>query len=197
MLGEISTDVHFRKSRLTCLDVLAAWPHVCKNRSYKGNYDRIEWENNDEGFKAWCEGRTGVPIVDAAMRQLNTTGWMHNRCRMITASFLSKHLLIYWRLGERYFMEHLIDGDFASNNGGWQWTVGSGNDASPWFRIFNPWTQSVKFDPHGVYIKKYVKELQDLPAAILHAPHEKLDKVQLKKLGYGEPLVDHKFARYK
>lgn len=94
-------------------------------------------------------------------------------------------------------MEHLIDGDFASNNGGWQWTVGSGNDASPWFRIFNPWTQSAKFDPHGEYIKRYVKELQDLPAAILHAPHEKLDKVQLEKLGYREPLVDHKFARYK
>lgn len=127
---------------------------------------------------------------------MNTTGWMHNRCRMITASFLSKHLLIYWRLGERYFMEHLIDGDFASNNGGWQWIVGSGNDASPWFRIFNPWAQSAKFDPDGQYIKRYVKELQDLPASAIHEPHEKLDKPQIEKTGYPKPMVDHKFARY-
>jgi deoxyribodipyrimidine photolyase len=94
------------------VDVLVAWPHVCKNKAYKPEYDRIQWEDNHEHFQAWCEGRTGVPIVDAAMRQLNTVGWMHNRCRMITASFLAKHLLIYWRLGEKDFMQHLIDGDF-------------------------------------------------------------------------------------
>jgi deoxyribodipyrimidine photo-lyase len=186
----------FCSHHVLIIDVLAAWPHVCKNKAYKKNYDRIEWEDNDEHFKAWCEGRTGVPIVDAAMRQLNTVGWMHNRCRMIVASFLSKHLLVYWRLGERYFMQHLIDGDFASNNGGWQWSVGSGNDASPWFRIFNPWTQSTKFDPNGDYIRKYVKELGDLDASKIHAPHEKCDKKLLERLGYPLPIVDHKFARY-
>jgi len=115
---------------------------------------------------------------------------------MITASFLSKHLLVYWRLGERYFMQHLIDGDFASNNGGWQWSVGSGNDASPWFRIFNPWTQSVKFDPNGDYIRKYVKELESLPTAQIHSPHEKSSQNELQKLGYLMPIVNHKFARY-
>jgi len=176
--------------------VLAAWPHVCKNRAYKQDYDKIEWEDNPEMFEAWCKGRTGVPIVDAAMRQLTTVGWMHNRCRMIVASFLSKHLLIYWRLGEKHFMQHLIDGDFASNNGGWQWTVGSGNDASPWFRIFNPWTQSEKFDPNGDYIRKYVPELADLDSKKIHAPHEKCGKDEFEKLGYPRPIVDHKFVRY-
>jgi deoxyribodipyrimidine photo-lyase len=178
------------------LDVLAAWPHVCRNKSYKQDYDRIAWEDNPEEFKAWCEGRTGVPIVDAAMRQLNTVGWMHNRCRMITASFLSKHLLIYWRLGERYFMQHLIDGDFASNNGGWQWCVGSGNDASPWFRIFNPWTQSAKFDPNGDYIRKFIEELEGLDTSKIHVPHEKCDKGELQRRGYPQPIVEHKFARF-
>ena len=129
------------------------------------------------------------------MRQLNNMGWMHNRCRMITASFLAKHLLVYWRLGERYFMQHLIDGDFASNNGGWQWSVGSGSNASPWFRIFNPWTQSVKFDPNGEYIKKYVKELENLDTAQIHKPHETYSKKELEQMGYLMPIVDHKFAR--
>jgi len=146
-------------------------------------------------FEAWCKGRTGVPIVDAAMRQLTTVGWMHNRCRMIVASFLSKHLLVSWRLGEKHFMQHLIDGDFASNNGGWQWTVGSGNDGSPWFRIFNPWTQSERFDPNGEYIRKYVPELADLDCEKIHAPHEKCTKDEFEKLGYPRPIVDHMFAR--
>lgn len=175
--------------------MLAAWPHVCKNQAYKPKYDKIAWEDQPEQFEAWCQGRTGVPIVDAAMRQLNTVGWMHNRCRMIVASFLSKHLLIYWRRGERYFMEHLIDGDFASNNGGWQWSVGSGNDASPWFRIFNPWTQSMKFDPDGDYIRRYVKELEHLDSTKIHDPYDKCDKVDFEKLGYRKPIVEHKFAR--
>ena len=178
------------------LDVLAAWPHVCRNKSYKPEYDKIEWESNPEAFHAWCQGRTGVPIVDAAMRQLNTVGWMHNRCRMITASFLSKHLLIYWRLGEIYFMQHLIDGDFASNNGGWRWCVGNGNDASPWFRIFNPWTQSAKFDHKGEYIRRYVKELEGVEDSKIHVPHEKCSREEFDKLGYPRPIVDHKFARY-
>ncbi len=195
--GEISIDVTFFSFWIwLSLDVLAAWPHVCRNKSYKPEYDKIEWESNPEAFHAWCQGRTGVPIVDAAMRQLNTVGWMHNRCRMITASFLSKHLLIYWRLGERYFMQHLIDGDFASNNGGWQWSVGSGNDASPWFRIFNPWTQSAKFDHRGEYIRRYVKELEGVDDSKIHVPHEKCNKEEFDKLGYPRPIVDHKFARY-
>jgi len=177
-------------------DVLAAWPRVCKNKSFKADYDRIEWEDNDKHFNAWCDGRTGVPIVDAGMRQLNSTGWMHNRARMITASYLSKHLLIYWRRGERYFMEHLMDGDFASNNGGWQWTVGSGNDPCPWFRIFNPWLQSSKFDPSGDYIRRYVEELRSLPTSAIHAPHEKFTKDQLERLGYCEPALEHTFARH-
>jgi deoxyribodipyrimidine photo-lyase len=115
---------------------------------------------------------------------------------MITASFLSKHLLVYWRLGERYFMEKLIDGDFASNNGGWQWTVGSGNDPSPWFRIFNPWTQSEKFDPNGDYIRKYVKELNGLSSSEIHDPYGRCNPSAFQKFGYPMPLVEHVFARY-
>ena len=168
------------------VDVLVAWPHACKNKAYNPEYDRIQWEDNHEHFQAWCEGRTAVPIVDAAMRQLNTVGWMHNRCRMSTASFLAKHLLIYWRLGEKYFMQHLIDGDFASNNGGWQWSVGSGNDASPWFRIFNPWTQSEKVDPQGDYIRTYVKEIEGLDNSKLHSPHLKCNKTELEQMGYSQ-----------
>jgi deoxyribodipyrimidine photo-lyase len=192
--GEISIDVS-TSSDLT-LDVLASWPQVCKNKAFKPAYDRIEWEENPTQFEAWCSGRTGVPIVDAAMRQLNSTGWMHNRCRMIVASYLSKHLLLYWRLGEEYFMRHLIDGDFASNNGGWQWSVGSGNDPSPWFRIFNPWTQSEKFDPQGEFIRTYVPEIAHLEGSKIHNPWEKCEKDEFENLGYPKSLVDHKFARY-
>ena len=143
--------------------------------SFKKQYDKISWRNNEKEFKAWCEGNTGYPIVDAGMRQLNETGWMHNRVRMITASFLSKHLLIDWRLGEAYFANKLLDYEMASNVGGWQWAAGSGNDAAPYFRVFNPELQTKRFDPKFEYIKKWVTEFDT------------------KK--YAQPIVEHKFAR--
>lgn len=144
--------------------------------SFKKQYDNIQWINKEEDFKAWCEGQTGYPIVDAGMRQLNETGWMHNRLRMITASFLCKHLLIDWRWGEAYFARKLLDYDLANNVGGWQWAAGSGNDAAPYFRIFNPELQTKKFDPQLQYIKKWVPEFQD-------------------PLKYPNPIVVHKLAR--
>lgn len=154
--------------------ILGAFPHVV-SQSFREAYDLIPWRENDEEFKAWCEGRTGYPIVDAGMRELNTTGYMHNRVRMITASFLTKHLLMDWRKGEAYFAEKLLDFELASNNGGWQWAAGSGTDAAPYFRIFNPDSQQKKFDKDYRYIKKWVPEFgtDDYP----------------------EPIVDHKFAR--
>ncbi|NNL78896.1 MAG: deoxyribodipyrimidine photo-lyase [Flavobacteriaceae bacterium] len=145
------------------------------NKSFKPKYDRIEWRNDPEEFKAWCEGRTGYPLVDAGMRQLNETGFMHNRVRMLTGSFLCKHLLIDWRWGEAYFAEKLHDYEMASNVGNWQWVAGSGVDASPYFRIFNPTTQIQKFDKGMEYIKTWVPDYQELT--------------------YPQPIVDHKFAR--
>lgn len=146
------------------------------NESFKKAYDNIRWRNNEEEFKAWCAGKTGYPIVDAGMRQLNATGWMHNRVRMITASFLCKHLLIDWRWGEAYFAQKLLDYDLASNVGGWQWAAGSGNDAAPYFRIFNPELQMKKFDPQLQYVKTWVPEFND-------------------PFMYPKPIVDHKIAR--
>ncbi|MEM1158837.1 MAG: deoxyribodipyrimidine photo-lyase [Verrucomicrobiota bacterium] len=137
--------------------ILFHYPHV-ESGAFRQEYDALEWENDKELFQAWCEGRTGFPIVDAAMRQLNSTGWMHNRLRMIVASFLTKDLLIDWRWGERYFMDKLLDGDLAANNGGWQWAAGTGTDAQPYFRIFNPYSQAKKFDPEGKFIEKWVGE---------------------------------------
>lgn len=154
--------------------ILAHFPHVVEN-AFRAKYDFIEWRTNEKDFKAWCEGKTGYPIVDAGMRELNSTGFMHNRVRMITASFLTKHLLIDWRWGEAYFAEKLLDFDLASNNGGWQWAAGSGTDAAPYFRIFNPYTQADKFDKERKYIKKWVPEY-DTEA-------------------YVDPIVDHKEAR--
>jgi deoxyribodipyrimidine photo-lyase len=142
--------------------ILYHFPHV-ETGCFRREYDALEWPNDQDLFEAWCEGRTGYPIVDAAMRQLNQTGWMHNRLRMITASFLTKDLLLNWRLGERYFMKQLLDGDLAANNGGWQWAAGTGTDAQPYFRIFNPASQTAKFDPEETFIRKYVPEL-DTPA---------------------------------
>jgi deoxyribodipyrimidine photo-lyase len=149
-------------------------PHV-EIKSFKPAYDQIEWRNNEIEFNAWCEGKTGYPIVDAGMRELNKTGFMHNRLRMITASFLTKHLLIDWRWGEAYFSKKLLDFDLAANNGGWQWAAGSGCDAAPYFRIFNPRLQTEKFDPQRTYIKKWIPELDTVD--------------------YPQPIVDHKFAR--
>ncbi|WMN10789.1 deoxyribodipyrimidine photo-lyase [Marivirga salinae] len=154
--------------------ILANFPHVV-DKAFKAKYDTIPWRNNKEDFQKWCEGKTGYPIVDAGMRELNQTGYMHNRVRMITASFLTKHLLIDWRWGEAYFAEKLLDYELASNNGGWQWAAGTGTDAQPYFRIFNPYSQTDKFDKNKAYIKKWVPEVNTSE--------------------YPEPMVDHKEAR--
>ena len=148
--------------------ILWHFPHVV-NQAFKPAYDKIKWVNDEKMFKAWCEGQTGYPIVDAGMRQLNATGWMHNRVRMVVASFLTKHLLIDWRWGETYFAKKLLDFDLASNNGGWQWAAGSGVDAAPYFRIFNPYLQTLKFDPQLIYIRKWVPEFEEFnyPKAIV------------------------------
>lgn len=155
--------------------ILSQFPHVGKGLAFKPAYDLITWRNNESEFDAWCDGKTGYPIVDAGMRELNATGFMHNRVRMITASFLTKHLLIDWRWGEAYFAKKLLDFDFASNNGGWQWASGSGCDAAPYFRIFNPTLQTKKFDPQLKYVRKWVPEFEDLD--------------------YPPPIVDHELAR--
>ncbi|MTD41396.1 deoxyribodipyrimidine photo-lyase [Erwinia sp. CPCC 100877] len=163
-----------------------------KSKEIKESFQELSWHYDQKQFKCWQEGRTGYPIVDAAMRQLNQTGWMHNRLRMITASFLTKDLLIDWRLGEAYFQLQLIDYDAASNIGGWQWAASTGTDAVPYFRIFNPTLQSKRFDPDGTFIKKYVPELRNVPSAYIHDPST-MPKVQREalQLDYPEPIVDH------
>lgn len=168
---------------------------LCKYKNYKESYDALTWHFDQNLFTAWCEGKTGYPIVDAAMRQLNQTGWMHNRLRMIVASFLTKHLLIDWRLGEKFFMQHLIDGDLASNNGGWQWAAGTGCDAQPYFRIFNPIRQSERFDPNGDFIRKYIPELRQVKGKDIHFPHQYIRKNKLNI--YWPAIVEHKEARIK
>jgi deoxyribodipyrimidine photo-lyase len=165
------------------------------NKPFKLEYANIDWEYGQDQFKAWSEGRTGYPIVDAAMRQLNSCGWIHNRCRMIVASFLAKHLLIDWRMGERYFMEHLIDGDFASNNGGWGFSASTGVDPQPYFRIFNPLLQSEKFDPEGEYIRTWVPELNGIEGRAIHDPYDRGRGAEAKRSGYPERMVDHKESR--
>lgn len=155
--------------------ILWHFPAIGKGRAFRQQYELIEWRNNEDEFKRWCEGTTGYPIVDAGMRELNATGFMHNRVRMIVASFLTKHLLIDWRWGEAYFAQKLLDFDLASNNGGWQWASGSGCDAVPYFRIFNPYIQTKKFDPEFKYIRKWVPEFDDF--------------------SYPKPIVQHDFAR--
>ena len=155
--------------------ILWNFPHVGKDKSFKPAYDLIPWRNNEIEFQAWCDGKTGYPIVDAGMRELNATGFMHNRVRMIVASFLCKHLLIDWRWGEAYFAQKLLDFDLAANNGGWQWASSSGCDAAPYFRVFNPTLQTEKFDKELKYIKKWVPEFQEF--------------------NYSAPIVNHEFAR--
>ncbi|MCG8381586.1 MAG: deoxyribodipyrimidine photo-lyase [Gammaproteobacteria bacterium] len=169
--------------------VWVGFPHVTQGQPFKQHYDGLLWRNAPEEFQRWCDGRTGYPLVDAAMRQLNSTGWMHNRLRMVTAMFLCKHLLIDWRWGERYFMSHLVDGDEAANNGGWQWCASTGTDAAPYFRIFNPIAQSQRFDPKGEFIRRWLPPLQDLDDKRIHEPwkHAVDD--------YPAPIVDHKAAR--
>lgn len=165
------------------------------HKPFKLNYTNIEWEYDEEHYAAWCEGRTGYPIVDAAMRQLNHSGYMHNRCRMIVASFLSKHLLLDWRMGEKYFMEHLIDGDFCSNNGGWGFSSSTGVDPQPYFRIFNPLLQSEKFDEDGEYIRTWVPELKNIQGKAVHEPYERGVGAKAQKNGYPRPIVEHKASR--
>lgn len=156
------------------MNILYNFPHINEGKSFRLQYDNIKWRNNETEFEAWCQGKTGFPIVDAGMRELNETGFMHNRVRMIVASFLCKDLLIDWRWGEAYFAQKLLDFDFSANNGGWQWASGSGCDAAPYFRVFNPDSQTLKFDKDLKYIKKWVPELNEL--------------------NY-KPIVDHKMAR--
>ncbi|KAI0832344.1 DNA photolyase, FAD-binding/Cryptochrome [Trametes gibbosa] len=171
--------------------IIALFPRVSMGRPFQEKYANVQWETNPEHLQAWKDGKTGVPIVDAAMRQARTMGWMHNRARMIAAMFLVKDLMIDWRLGEQYFMETLIDGDLASNNGGWQWSASTGVDPAPYFRIFNPYTQSLKTDPGGEYIRHFVPELAKVRGAEVHKPPPGL----ADKLGYPRPLVDHNEAR--
>ncbi|HZY19837.1 MAG TPA: deoxyribodipyrimidine photo-lyase [Ramlibacter sp.] len=187
--------------------VLANFPHVADEQgnghSFRREYDAIHWERGAKGkqlFEAWCEGRTGYPLVDAAMLQLNQTGYMHNRLRMVTASFLCKDLGVDWRWGERYFARQLNDYDLSANNGGWQWASSSGCDAQPYFRIFNPVSQSRKFDPEGRFILRYLPQLAGLPVDVLHAPWT-ARPVDLESAGlvlgrdYPMPIVDHDEAR--
>jgi deoxyribodipyrimidine photo-lyase len=173
------------------IQILHHFPHVSKD-SFNASLANIRWRNDADEFEKWKSGMTGMPIVDAAMRQLQETGWMHNRARMIVASFLVKDLLIDWRWGEAWFMQNLLDGDPAANNGGWQWTAGTGTDAAPYFRIFNPVLQSEKFDPHGDYIRKWVPELSSLNKKEIHAPWN----FDIKISGYPErPIVDREIVK--
>ena len=156
------------------MQILWHYPHVEKT-SFRPQFEKVEWRNNSDEFKKWCQGLTGYPLVDAGMRELNATGFMHNRVRMVTASFLTKHLLTYWLQGERYFAEKLLDYDLSANNGNWQWAAGTGCDAAPYFRVFNPTAQLERFDPDYKYVKKWVPEYGTSK--------------------YLAPMVDHTFAR--
>jgi deoxyribodipyrimidine photo-lyase len=182
-------------------NILDHFPHVTE-RAFRPEYDAIQWENNPALFAAWCEGKTGYPLVDAAMRQINQTGYMHNRLRMIVASFLTKDLHIAWRWGEQYFADHLNDFDLAANNGGWQWAASTGCDAQPYFRIFNPITQSERFDAEGKFIRKYIPELTNCDNKRIHAPwlmtllEQQSTGVIIGK-NYPAPVVDHATARGK
>jgi len=179
--------------------ILYHFPHVI-NRPFRVDYQHIPWREAPEDLSAWQQGLTGYPVVDACMRQLLQTGWMHNRGRMIAASFLTKDLLINWQAGEAWFMKNLIDGDPAANNGGWQWTAGTGTDAAPYFRIFNPITQGEKYDPQGEYITRWVPELRHLPTPYRHQPWKLSGKEALlfnfkPGIDYPHQIVDHAFAR--
>lgn len=172
--------------------ILYDFPHVSKHLPFKQQTLKVKWRHSPNDLQAWQHGLTGVPIVDAGIRQMLATGWMHNRVRMIVAMFLSKNLLIDWRLGEQWFMQHLIDGDLAANNGGWQWCASTGTDAVPYFRVFNPISQSQKFDAEGEYIRHWVPELAHLDAKSIHDPYA---KNPLLELDYPRPIVDLKQSR--
>ncbi|MFM8411828.1 MAG: cryptochrome/photolyase family protein, partial [Alphaproteobacteria bacterium] len=173
--------------------VLFHFPHVVR-RPFQERFVGFRWPEADpKAVEAWRDGRTGFPIVDAAMRQLARTGWMHNRLRMVTAMFLTKTMLVDWRIGERIFMQRLVDGDVASNNGGWQWSSSTGTDAAPYFRIFNPLSQSLKFDPDGAFIRAWVPELRDLPSPLVHSPDD--EPLRRAACGYPAPVVDYAAGR--
>jgi deoxyribodipyrimidine photo-lyase len=179
------------------LHILEYFPQVRKENF---RLPHVAWRNEPQDFAAWSAGRTGYPLVDAAMRQLERTGWMHNRARMVVASFLTKDLLVDWRWGERWFMQHLVDGDPASNNGGWQWAAGTGADAAPYFRIFNPVSQGLKHDPHGATIRRWLPELEEVPEKYIHSPWRMPGEVQQAAgcrigLNYPAPIVEHAPAR--
>lgn len=165
-------------------------PKIFKHQPLQAYTSSVEWRTNQEEFERWCQGKTGFPIVDAAMRQLNETAWMHNRLRMISAMFLTKDLLIDWRWGERYFMQNLMDADFCSNNGGWQWSASTGTDAAPYFRIFNPASQSKKFDPDGTFIRRFCPELESVHTSMLHDP-EKMSRPS----NYPAAVIKHNVGR--
>ena len=179
------------------IHILDHFPHV---RQSNFRPKEIRWQNDRGDFEAWKAGQTGYPLVDAAMRQLRQTGWMHSRARMISASFLTKDLLIDWRWGETWFMSQLVDGDLAANNGGWQWTAGTGSDAAPYFRIFNPVSQGLKHDPRGAYIRRWLPELAAVPDEYVHQPW-RMPVAEQRSCGviigvdYPAPIVEHAFAR--
>jgi deoxyribodipyrimidine photo-lyase len=184
------------------INITYYYPHVLKgqvsgkNQALKIKYNKIKWTNNKTLFAKWCDGKTGFPIIDAAMNQLNTTGYMHNRCRMIVACFLTKDLLIDWRLGEKYFATKLVDYDPMSNSGGWQWASSTGADAQPYFRIFNPWSQQLKFDKECVYIKKWLPQLKNVDNKIIHKWNELWDdELYNKDIHYIKPIVEHDVQR--
>jgi deoxyribodipyrimidine photo-lyase len=169
-------------------------PRVCMGRAFKPVDRKIPWRYDEADFARWCEGRTGFPLVDAAMRQLNATGWMHNRVRMVVAMFLTKDLLIDWRWGERYFMHRLVDGDLASNNGGWQWSASTGTDAAPYFRVYNPVTQGERYDPEGAFIRRWVPELRSVEGDAVFDP-SRMPGLVRGRVDYPEAMVDHAEAR--
>ena len=172
-------------------NIMHSFPKVSKGKPFQDYTNDIQWRYDENEFNAWKNGMTGFPIIDAAMRQLKAEGWMHNRLRMVVAMFFTKNMLHDWRLGEAYFMQNLIDGDFSSNNGGWQWSSSTGTDAAPYFRIFNPITQSTNFDKNGEFIKKYIPELRDLDKSVIHNP----PKEHRKYCNYPEPILDLKESR--
>lgn len=172
------------------MHIMAHFPHVNRH-NFRDTYNTLQWLDAPDELQAWKDGETGYPIIDAPMRQLKAIGWMPNRARMIVASFLTKDLLINWQEGEKHFMQYLLDGDPAANNGGWQWAAGTGTDAQPYFRIFNPVSQSKKFDKDGTYIRHWLPELADVPTKFIHEPW----KMETQPEGYPLPIVDHKFAR--
>lgn len=176
------------------IHVMVGFPRICMHRAFQPATEAIRWDDNPKRFEAWKAGRTGVPIVDAGMRQLLRDGWMHNRVRMIVAMYFTKDLFLDWRTGEKWFMQNLVDGFLASNNGGWQWSASTGTDAAPYFRIFNTYSQSEKFDPDGKYIREFVPELRDVQGEAIHDPG-RLPGLLRTRLDYPEPLVDRVKAR--